>query len=1306
MQHMRRLLRRLFMVLRHGRPQVARRRRERAGEPEDAPYRREQAFLEERITALAPKEPPSPAAGPPQRPGQPPEASPVSLPPDFHRRLVQEYRRRQLAQPLPTPTTEPSRGNGGPSGAPAPPESGGGGGGPGEALPPPANNWIPIGPSVVRRGQLGGNLAVSGRARGIAVAPGGKQIYIGAANGGVWRSDDTGQTWRSLMDAFDLDPIPMAPNSAADSLAVGALAIDLTNPDRVYVGSGEGGAAFYFGVGPIVTNNGTTNRPTWTTESAAPGSPPLAGTVFYALAVDPVTPDRVVAATYRGVYRREPTGIIGGGYQWVQKRLDGIGSQSVTSVVVAASGGTTTYYAARLGGLDGSTAFSAGVFSSSDGDTWNAVGTGFPTAAVGRIGLAVQPDNPQVVYALVARSDNGLLHGVYRLDTSVGTWREIVGAPLDLFGTSWGQGWYDLAIAIAPDNINRIYLGGSIGPVGTTGGGLYRCEVSVSGGPQVRMRWDWIGFSVHADIHTLVFAPGDANKLWVGCDGGVFYSTDPTIAGALFVARNTGLQTLQMTNLGQHPTEDAVLFCGTQDNGGVRFTGEEAWLHFIGGDSIHHVVNWMNPYTILSQFGGGEIFRSTDGGKPYTDLTLPWVGVPLAAGDAALGIAPLVGTPPKPSSPTAAADANLVAFGSIRPWLSTTFGGGWQSIPDNNLAGDSLNGPIRSLVFASPTKLYAGTTAGGVYRFEKGAATWRRTQINTVGGANALTLAGSVSGIAVDPADATGNAIYLTLGGWGDYRHVWHFDGARWQHRSGPTAGSLQSLLDVQANAIVADPANPTHLYVGADLGVWRSTDGGATWAAFSQGLPDAAVMDLALHHPRRLLRAATHGRGVYERTLSDAPPARVELYIRNTQLDQGRFFAMNGLPDPTAPGERAWFWLSPDIKLDTPDATGQYQFPLTGTTSDGSIDFLQFVDSLTDDFQNVATYDATATITTRVYVQVHNRGVTQANNVRVMLLLAKASAGLPPLPAGFETHVRDGSPITTADWRTVGFATLHDVRVGFPKIAAFNLPSDMLPLPASLAGSQHQCVLALVHHADDPFEIDPFTYTETNADMRSVFDRKVAHKNLTVVQFTGTLPPSGGPAVVPVDIHNASADESLLMSLVIRLNDYPGRVRLWIPQVQTEGDLKGNAQGMSLTRDVSAMRRWARGYLQRVERNQKAPQPSDRLWSQQRIAAIRQALATGTALTVESKQHAALHRLVLDPGSSHTVYLVFDRPPGRKAGRAYEVEVEQVDARRQAVIGGLRVRVERVPSPRRRARGLRAGLASRPEQLRRTGRR
>ena len=273
---------------------------------------------------------------------------------------------------------------------------------------------------------------------------------------------------------------------------------------------------------------------------------------------------------------------------------------------------------------------------------------------------------------------------------------------------------------------------------------------------------------------------------------------------------------------------------------------------------------------------------------------------------------------------------------------------------------------------------------------------------------------------------------------------------------------------------------------------------------------------------------------------------------------------------------------------------------------------------------------------------------------------------------------MRNGLPINTANWHTVGFDTLNDVPVGFPKIAAFSLPSSMLPPPANLAGNQHQCVLALVHHADDQF-----TNTETNVDMLTSGDRKAAHKNLTVVQFTGTLPPEM-PIVIPLRIHNANLREVLLTSLILHLNGYPGRVRLWVPQVRTDGDLGQLIVGMSISQDSGDIRRWAEHHIAMIQRNQRSRRRYDRLWSRQRIEDVRLAMETSVTLEVQDKKLSALNRIVMEPDTYHTVFLVFGRPPQGEIGQAYEIEISQLDVRREKMIGGLSARVELVPEPQR----------------------
>ena len=95
--------------------------------------------------------------------------------------------------------------------------------------------------------------------------------------------------------------------------------------------------------------------------------------------------------------------------------------------------------------------------------------------------------------------------------------------------------------------------------------------------------------------------------MWVGCDGGVYRTDNATGAGDIFTSLNKGLQTLTLNYLGQHPSEDAVIFSGSQDNGGERFTGEEAWLYTSGGDSGYFVVNWSDPYRVADTYVRGAV---------------------------------------------------------------------------------------------------------------------------------------------------------------------------------------------------------------------------------------------------------------------------------------------------------------------------------------------------------------------------------------------------------------------------------------------------------------------------------------------------------------------------------------------------------------------------------------------------------------------------------------------------------------------------------------------------------------------------
>jgi hypothetical protein len=705
-----------------------------------------------------------------------------------------------------------------------------------------ARNWLPLGPSVVLNGQTIGEEPVGGRVCGIAVAPGGHVIYAATACGGVFRSDDGATTWRSLMDGFDLDPT----NFASASLACGAIAVDPADPNRVYVGTGEGDThqlfrlritsalPAYRGIGPIRTDDGGA---TWVTEATAPGSPQLAGEAYFTLAIDPANREHVVAATTAGLYERVRH--TNGSVEWVQRRR-GVHS-SVVAVTVA---GHTRFLAAEWG---------RGVVRSDDGTTWTSLGSSFPANDVGRIALGVRRTSGDVVYAVVVRESTGGLLGVYRLDGQAGTWKPVANPP-DVLPLTQGQsqGAYDVAIAVDPNVATRIYLGGSFANLNPFPASVWRADVQASGTGWRFVNPRSIGTHAHADVHVLVHTPGESNELWCGCDGGIFLNRHPAGTGE-FAGQNAGLACLCSNFIAQHPTDPNILFSGLQDNGTARTGGGPLWSHVNSGDGGYCLINWANPLRVLT-FANGVVYRSTNGGATVQGWAPVW-----NFGWATM-TQPVVGVPFTPADPPA---ANIVALGAGQQvFVSTDFASSWPPGLVMTVPGGSAAGNVFALAFASRTRLFIGTTAGRVFRADRSGTGWSVTRIDNAA-AGPLAVAGLITDVAVDLADAALASIYVAFGGLGDRRRVWHFNGIRWEVRSG--TAQANRLLDVEHNALVVDPAAPGNIYVGADIGVWHSADHGTTWAPLQNGLPDAPVFDLQMHPTRRLLRAATYGRGVYE---------------------------------------------------------------------------------------------------------------------------------------------------------------------------------------------------------------------------------------------------------------------------------------------------------------------------------------------------------------------------------------------------------------------------------------------------------
>ena len=676
--------------------------------------------------------------------------------------------------------------------------AGGGGGAAGLAAVPGQLNWIPIGPNAVLRGQGSGLPVVSGRCQDLGVSSDGLRIYAGTANGGVWRSLDGGDSWNPMSDEFDQDPV----GQQVDSLSTGALGFvegaDAEH-DRLYVGTGEGFAGVgagrptdFLGVGMLLSTNGGR---TWVQEASAPS---LLGFGVYEIAVDPTNPEVALAATSRGLYRR--LNAAGG---WVREAVGALGvGTAFTSVVAATRGGSTRFYTVGGGIVHEGTAAAGG---------WNVVAV-YP-GGVGRASLAASASDPPTIYALAAngRQFNGI-HRVAMTLPAAGAWSTVAGTPPVFGRPGHEQGDYDQAIVVDPSDPNRLYIGGSGQSIsGEFSANIFRLAVSPDGSGGFTCSSDLIGGGSHADVHALKFRPGSSRELWGGCDGGVYRARDATASGnSQFESRNIGLATLTLMGLGHHPTEESYAFCGAQDNGGLRYLGDEVWDHQLPGDGGDTIVDWNTGARIVNGYVNGDVRRADIDGSRYSDTDIS----PPLGGEAVLFYPPIAGVAPTGNP----ADAGLIAFGAESPFVSANFGGSWVKLPHRvGAAGVQL----RALCFAGNSRLYAGWTDGHVARYDLLVAGWTRTDIPPPGEFRPIT------SIAIDPADATGSSAFVTLAGApGVGNRVRHVNSAPvaavW---TAPAVG----LLDVVHNAIVIDPANPNRRWVAADLGVWAWNNAAAS---------------------------------------------------------------------------------------------------------------------------------------------------------------------------------------------------------------------------------------------------------------------------------------------------------------------------------------------------------------------------------------------------------------------------------------------------------------------------------------------
>ncbi len=673
-----------------------------------------------------------------------------------------------------------------------------------------AANWVSIGP---RPTDGGSTYVTAGRVNAIAIDPrDNNTVYIGAAEGGVWKTTDGGVSWTALTD-----------NQA--SLASGAIALDPQNPDTIYVGTGEENFAqdSYYGAGILKSSDGGN---TWTNIVG-----PFQRTHLGALAISPAGNGTLLCSSDLGIFRSTDYAA-----NWTRV-LAGTGS----SVLFDPTDGTIAY--AALGNVNGNAI--NGIYRSTDaGQTWTPLpGSGanaLPSSNVGRIEIAIAPSTPTTLYAGIQDASSakyGELLGIYKSTDSGATWNS-TSAP-NICPSPSNQCWYDMTIRVDPKNPDVIFAAGSLVILRSMDGGSTWNQLNLIGPNQVE---------IHVDEHYLAFTP-DGSKLYIANDGGIYSTTDVTNTFVSWTELNDTLAITQFyPGLSIHPSNTSIAFGGTQDNGTQRYRGIPSWGNVTCGDGGFTAIDPAVPAIAYAACDAIRtksipILRTANGGNSWTSNEY---GINLQ--DRVQFIPPLAIDPSNPQT---------LYFGTYRVWQSRDGAGKWTAISPDLSSGGSATIKAIGVSPSDPNTIYAGTSDSKVQltsdALDGPIASWTD---RSAGLPNR-----TVTHIAVDPTDPA--TAYVTFSGFltNSQGHVFKTtnSGANWTDIS----GNLPSLLPV--NDLVVDPDIPDTLYIGTDAGVLVTTDAGATWTTLGNGLPLVVVDSLVLHRASRTLRAATHGRSMWD---------------------------------------------------------------------------------------------------------------------------------------------------------------------------------------------------------------------------------------------------------------------------------------------------------------------------------------------------------------------------------------------------------------------------------------------------------
>ncbi len=677
-------------------------------------------------------------------------------------------------------------------------------------------------------------------------------MWAGAVSGGVWKTTDGGQRWEPIGDVLA-------------NLAVNSMAIDPRDSNVVYVGTGEG----YFreevrGTGLPLRGNGIfVTRDGGATWQQMPSTTGEDFRWVNDLIISRHDSQRLYAATRSGVWRS-----MNGGAEWSRVLETNVKGGCLDLVMRPDT--DSDYLFASCGTLDQATVYRS--VRSESAASWTAV---LSVPNMGRTSLAIAPSRPSTIYALSATNEPGLFNqallAVFRSDENGddGTWSarvtntdsdrlnaSILSNPILALQTRCGgtrdtiltMGWYCNVIAVDPNDPELVWAAGV---------DLFRSDDGGRTWGLASYWWTSAGQPsyAHADHHNIVFHPrydGDSNQtIFTSTDGGVFRTDNgraevgrepsspctPGDSKVRFTSLNHNFGATQFYHGAVSPDGKRFLG-GAQDNGSILGRvedGRDGWRMLYGGDGGYVAIDPRNPNNIYVESQGANIQRSTDGGVSF-------MGATKGLSDQFLFIAPIAIDPNEPTR---------LWIGGSRLWRTEDGAANW------NASSGGLEGKVTAIAIAPgrSERVLVGTNSGHVYRSDAALTSmeWRPVRPRD----------GWLSWVEFDPSDSS--VAYLTYAGFGG-PHVWKSTdaGAMWS----PIDSDLP---DIPVHSIAIDPARRERLYLGTDLGVLVSLDGGAHWQVENTGFAAVVTEAVFIGEGARgpAVYAFTHGRGAWRAELA-----------------------------------------------------------------------------------------------------------------------------------------------------------------------------------------------------------------------------------------------------------------------------------------------------------------------------------------------------------------------------------------------------------------------------------------------------